>query len=109
MVDAAERLRRDVRWADVLMPDGDLQRGVRVFVTDRRLIAYGRAPQGGLVKRVDVELPDGGASVERSRVPQLGAGQRLEVQTAAGVVYVNRAAGCDCTSPTKYMAQIGEW
>lgn len=91
-----ELMRRDVHPAEVALPDGSVLTGVRVFVTDRRLIAF-RAVEGRIDKVADLELADP-CSVPANR-GTLGQG-RLEARLAdGGTAWVNRGHGCGCGSP----------
>lgn len=103
-------MRRDVHPAEVLLPDGKVLLGLRVFVTSHRLIGFAHDPQMGFQRVVDLEL------VERFSVPadrgSLPANGRLECRVyleaatargerATGTAWVNRGAGCGCGSPLK--------
>jgi hypothetical protein len=121
-----ELLRRDVYPAEILMPDGSMLTGVRVFVTTHRLLAY--QVQNRTIKRVvDLEL------VEPESVPldrqTLGRG-RLECRVyvpcidevreedeqviaegnmVVGTAWVNQGRGCGCGSPLKALKAPCGW
>jgi hypothetical protein len=113
-----ELLRRDVHPAEILMPDGSMLTGVRVFVTTHRLLAY--QVRDRTIKRVvDLELVESG-SVPLDR-QTLGRG-RLEcrvwserVPSAGGTVraehtaWVNQGRGCGCGSPLKALKAPCGW
>lgn len=102
----AEIMSRDVYPAEVLLPDGTLLRGVRVFATTTRLLAYGLSSDRKIVKVLDAELLEPN-SIPRSR-ETLKAG-RLEAKLAAGTAWVNKATGCGCGSPLKALGAPVPW
>lgn len=102
-----EKLIRDVHPADVLLPDGRMVTGARVFVTSHRLLAYNVQGHGDIVQALDVELEQPG-TVPASR-GTLGNG-RLEARLADGsTAWINRGAGCGCHSPLKALAAPVKW
>jgi hypothetical protein len=114
---AGELLRRDVFPAEVLMPDGVLLSGVRVFVTSHRLLAFEHTAAEGFKQVVCLELVDQfSVPADRGTLPANGrlecrvhlaavAGEEAEVGTA----WVNRGAGCGCGSPLKAMGAPVPW
>ena len=106
VVTDAERLVRDVHPAEVLMADGELLRGVRAFVTSRRLLIFTARPDGSIERprRLAVEQP---CSVPASRGTLVGS---LECRLADGsTVWINRGRGCGCGSPLKALAPPVPW
>jgi hypothetical protein len=102
----SELLRRDIHPADVLLPDGSMLTGLRVFVTTHRLLAY-QVVDRAIKRVVDLELVNPGC-VPASR-NTLSASERLEMQVEGGHAWVNRGAGCGCGSPLKAMAAPVGW
>jgi hypothetical protein len=104
-LDAPELLRRDVHPADVVIGEHVIG-GVRVFITDRRLVAFS-ASEGSIEVALDVALEQP-CSVPASR-ETLGHG-RLEARLADGrTAWVNRGQGCGCHSPLKALAAPVPW
>lgn len=102
-----EVMRRDVHPAEVLMPDGTMLAGLRVFVTNRRLLAF-RATAGGLIEQVLDLVLEQPCTVPGNR-GTLGAG-RLEARLQDGsTAWVNRGHGCGCGSPLKALAAPASW
>lgn len=101
----SEVMRRDVYPAELLLPDGDLLTGVRVFVTNRRILAYKRVENRIVLVR-EVELAD---DIPGDR-GTLMAGHRLELTLFDGTkAFVNRGKGCGCGSPLKALAPPVGW
>lgn len=103
-----ELLRRDVHPAELLMPDGQVLTGLRVFVTTRRLLAYKADPHGRIEKALELELADPcTVPADRGTLPANG---RLEARLQDGsTAWVNRGAGCGCGSPLKALAPPVPW
>lgn len=107
-VAVGERLIRDVHPAEIALPDGRVLTGVRVFITDRRLLAYHATPDRRITRALSLELAQP-CSVPASR-GTLPANGRLEVHLAdGGTAWVNRGRGCGCTSPLKALASPVSW
>lgn len=106
VVITVERLVRDVHPAEIALPDGTVLTGVRVFVTNRRLIAY-RATADRRIERVlDVALEQP-CTVPASRGSLIG---RLEARLAdGGTAWINRGQGCGCHSPLKALTGPVSW
>ena len=104
---ADEVLARDIHPAEVLMPDGALVSGARVFITSHRIIAW----VAGTDRRVEVRLQAPlmeARSVEPS-MNDLGVNERLAVELESGTAFVNRGRGCGCGSPLKALAAPVPW
>lgn len=102
-----ELLRRDVHPAEVLLPSGTLIRDLRVFVTSRRLLAFGTEPGGRIVVALELELEQP-CTVPANR-GTLGQG-RLEARLADGsTAWINSGHGCGCGSPLKALAPPVSW
>lgn len=102
---ADELLVRDVHPAEITIGD-EVVTDVRVFVTDRRLVAY-RAVQGEIVKALELSLAQP-CSVPASRGTLTGG--RLEAHLADGrTAWINRGSGCGCGSPLKALAAPVPW
>lgn len=99
-----ELLRRDIHPAEVLLPGGELLRETRVFVSDRRLLAY--KMRDGHIQRV-AELDLAGEAPTPSRASLNGG--NLELDCRIGTVFVNQGAGCGCGSPLKALATPIPW
>lgn len=86
--------------------DGDVQAGLRVFITSHRLIAWGtedRTP----VKVLDVELAEPfSVPADRSTLKRGQLECRLTDGTTA---WVNRGRGCGCGSPLKALRAPVSW
>lgn len=104
-VQAGELLRRDVHPAELLMPDGSVETGLRVFVTSHRLLAYRATADRRIELAVDLVLEEP-FSVEANRSTLMGA---LQCVTASGQVTVNRGRGCGCGSPLKGLGSPVPW
>lgn len=109
--DTAERsdvelLRRDVHPADVVIGEEALK-GVRVFVTDRRLIAFRETSGRSIELALDVALEQP-CSVPANR-GTLGQG-RLEARLRdGGTAWINQGRGCGCHSPLKALGLPAPW
>ena len=102
-----ELLRRDCHPAEVLMPDGTLLAGVRVFVTTSRLIAFRALSDGSIERALDEELEQP-CTVPANR-GTLGNG-RLEARLADGTTaWINRGSGCGCGSPLRALVPPVPW
>lgn len=97
-------MRRDVHPAEVLMPDGSMLTGVRVFVTSHRVIVY--AHEGDFKRVAELELLEPGV-IEANR-GTLGSG-RLECRTPEGTAWVNQGRGCGCGSKLKALGTPVAW
>lgn len=101
----AERLTRDIFPAEVTI-DGEISQGLRVFVTDERLLAY-RAASGGVIEialNLALATP---SSVPASRSSLHG---HLEAKLADGrTAWINRGRGCGCGSPLKALGAPFTW
>lgn len=102
-----ETLCRDIFPAELAMPDQTVIAGVRVFITSRRLIAYGEQPGHGILSEpvVDLLLVEPG-SVAPNRGSLTGS---LQCDTPTGRVWVNRGRGCGCHSPLKALGSPVPW
>lgn len=111
IVETAERLHLDVLSGEVYAPKlAEAPVRCRVFVTDRRVIAWtapvdehGRYGEPVLLldERYDGEAPD------RNRGSFHG---QLRFETAnAGVVYLTRGSGCGCHSPLTALDPPVSW
>lgn len=103
----AELLRRDIHPAEVLLPDGELLREARVFVTSERLLVWQkREGQVRQVLALDLVMapPPSRASLNGGSL-ELGCWVDGEEQP----VYVNPGRGCGCGSPLKALAPPVGW
>lgn len=100
-----EVLCRDVHPADVLLPDGSMLTGLRVFVTNRRLVGF--AHNGKIEKVLDEPLVNVGCVPASHNT--LSGSERLEMQLDGGHAWVNRGAGCGCHSPLLALAPPVGW
>lgn len=100
-----EVLRRDVHPADVLMPDGQMLTGLRVFVTSHRLLGYRASPA---IEKV-LDLPLVNPFCVPAQHGTLSHSERLEMQVDGGHAWVNRGTGCGCGSPLKALAPPVTW
>jgi hypothetical protein len=99
-----ELLRRDIHPAEVSI-DGEVLTSARVFVTDRRLLAF-RVGEGGIEVALDLEL-ERPCSVPASRGSLQGC---LEAHLSDGrVAWINRGHGCGCGSPLKALGPPVPW
>lgn len=93
-----EVLRQDVFPAEVLLPDGTVLSGVRVFATSHRLVVYGENPVGPVLVE-ELETP---WSIEAHMGTLFG---QLQCDLASGgTAWVNRGRGCGCGSVLKALA-----
>ena len=110
MTDVASRevLLRDVHPAQVVMPDGSIVRGARVFVTSRRALIYGV----DLATREVLVVGDL-AITEPGIIPPgkgtLGPSESLELRTPVGTAWLTRDRGCGCGSPLKALSAPVGW
>ena len=102
-----ELLRRDVHPAEVSMPDGTVHMGVRVFVTNRRLIAY-RATPDRQIELVLNEYLQEPCTVPASR-NTLGQGALEARLLDGGTAWINRGQGCGCGSPLLALGSPAPW
>ena len=100
-----EVLLRDVHPAELLLPDGQLLRNVRVFVTTARVTAWSVTPAGSLRQVADIDLTD---TIIPSR-NTLGISEQIEIATVEGKAFLNRAQGCGCGSPLKALPAPAPW
>ncbi|HEY4452401.1 MAG TPA: hypothetical protein VGN13_12500 [Solirubrobacteraceae bacterium] len=100
-----EVLCRDVHPADILMPDGSMLTGLRVFVTSHRLIGFRAGPE---IERV-VDEPLANPGCVPACHDTLSSSERLEMQIEGGHAWVNRGTGCGCGSPLKALAPPVGW
>lgn len=78
--------------------------GLRVFITDRRLLAF-RAVAGKIEHALELETAEPQVKADRSTLRG-----SLEVRLADGrTAWVNRGSGCGCGSPLKALAPPVSW
>jgi hypothetical protein len=113
-----ELMRRDVHPAEVVLPDGRVLLGLRVFVTSHRLLAYAHNPQTGIGQALDLELVEPfSVPADRGSLPANGRlecrvyldGAKDGLERGVGTAWVNRGAGCGCGSPLKGLAAPVGW
>ena len=98
-----ERLRRDLFPCDVTLEGELYARGARVFITDTEALVY--------VANADRSIPEP-TRIEIIAPPSVFRGPfvgRLELETEAGTMHLNRARGCGCHSPLKALAEPVAW
>jgi hypothetical protein len=93
-----ERLLRDVHPAEVVLSDGRMFIGVRVFLTDQRVIVWKEERDRQVSKALD--LPITFTPADRSR-NTLGANERLEFFSDEVNGVINKRKGCACSSQLK--------
>ncbi len=100
-----ELLRRDIHPAEISI-DGTAYTALRVFVTDRRLLAFGTDARNQIVQLLDLQLEQP-CSVPASRGSLVGC---LEARLADGrTAWINRGHGCGCGSPLKALGPPAPW
>lgn len=88
------------------MPDGTVHKGVRVFITTHRILAYGERARSIIGEPViDAELVEPG-QVEPSHSSLTGA---LQLELPDGRAWVNRGRGCGCHSVLKALGSPIPW
>ena len=104
---ADETLARDVFPAEVLMPDGTLLQGVRVFVSSHRMLVFSANRERVIDLAAAVDLSESHSiAPDRGTLPNAA---RLEIRTSEGTAWVNRGRGCGCGSPLKALASPISW
>ena len=102
-----EKMARDVFPAEVLMPDGTVITGARVFATSHRVLVYTVDDKRNINLEVELHLASPGA-IPASR-SDLAPNGRLEVRTENGTAWVNRGRGCGCGSVLKALGSPISW
>lgn len=98
-----ERLRRDLFPCDVTL-EGDLfARGARVFITDTEALVYTANADRTIAGPTRIELIDPPATFRGLFIG------RIDLETEAGTMHLNRAKGCGCHSPLKALPEPVAW
>ena len=97
---------RDVHPAEVLLKDGTLITGARVFLTNERCIVWALDQKRSIVNRVEFEITETDATASRSTMQE---GERFEVFGLTQGLTINKGQGCGCGSPLKALAPPINW
>lgn len=97
---------RDIHPAEVVLSDGRVLTGARVFITTERFIVWTQDARRNITKTV--ELPLTTTTADRSRAT-MQDGQRFEVSGESYTAIVNKGNGCGCHSPLKGLGSPVGW
>ena len=97
---------RDVHPAEVVVSDGTVLTGVRVFLTTERLQVWRADAHREMSLVLDLPVCFTEAKPSRNTLQQ---GERLEVFSDEATVVVNKGKGCGCHSPLKALGTPVAW
>ena len=106
-VDTVETLARDIYPAEVLLPDGSMHTGCRVFVTTDRMSVWAETTHSkSPYKVIELQLAERN-SIALSQATMM-RDDRLEVVTTEGTAFVNKGLGC-CKGALKALWAPAKW
>lgn len=101
-----EVMRRDVYPAEILMPDGELIRNVRAFVTTHRVLLFAAGPDREIDLHRELTLTEAWSVPGDRNTLRQGS---IQLDVEEGTAWLNAGSGCGCGSPLKAMAAPLTW